>query len=155
MHTLDLERLANFSDKVRNSTLKRLRKVPPGKENYSISNDSMTIADIARHLIICDEAYLSLLDTKQLEKNLGKTNSIRIKSREEFDNLIRSLEVLKIQRHDFILAMNDEKLNTKIAVDSIAGKSEEDLGSLIYRMLDHETHHRGALAIYLNVLNSQ
>jgi uncharacterized damage-inducible protein DinB len=155
MNTLDLKRFAHFSDRVRNSTLKRLRSVPLGKENFKINARSMTISDIASHLIICDEAYLSLLDTRQLEKNLGKSNSISIKTREEFDRLIKRLEDLKIQRHDFILALNDEKINTKITVDSISGKSEEDLGSLIYRMLDHETHHRGTLATYLNVLNSQ
>ena len=151
----DFQRLADYSEKVRNSTLKRLINIPAGKENFKVSDISMTVADIAHHLILCDKAYLALLRTRRLEKNLGKNNNIKINSRDEYDVLIKKLEELKIKRRDFILSLNNENINTKIEVDSLEGIGEEDLGSLLYRMLDHETHHRGTLAAYLNIINSK
>ncbi len=60
-----------------------------------------------------------------------------------------------MKRNDFILSLNNENINTKIEVDSLEGIGEEDLGNLLYRMLDHETHHRGTLAAYLNIINSK
>ena len=44
-------RLAEFSRAVRESTLKRLRLVPDGFENWRISPQAMSFADVAKHLI--------------------------------------------------------------------------------------------------------
>ena len=105
----DFQRLADYSEKVRNSTLKRLINIPAGKENFRISDISMTVADIAHHLILCDEAYLSLLRTRRLEKNLGKNNNVEINSRNEYDVLIKKLEELKIKKSTLIYSIKSIK----------------------------------------------
>jgi len=51
MNSTDLEHLAAFSDRVRDSTLKRVRRVPDGKENAAFPHGAMSFADIADHLI--------------------------------------------------------------------------------------------------------
>ncbi len=48
------ERLADLSRAVRDSTFKRLRQVPRGLENWRISVQSMSFADIAHHLVESD-----------------------------------------------------------------------------------------------------
>ncbi len=48
------KRLAEFFKAVRESTLKRLRQVPKGYENWQISQDTMNFADVAQHLIDAD-----------------------------------------------------------------------------------------------------
>ena len=51
MNPTDIERLASFSDRVRDSTLKRLRRVPEGQENAAFPDGAMSFADTADHLI--------------------------------------------------------------------------------------------------------
>ena len=77
MNRLDLERLATFSDSVRDSTLKRLRRVPVGRENDTVLDGMMSAADIAAHLIDSDQSKLALSATKFRGKSLGATGRLR------------------------------------------------------------------------------
>ncbi len=86
-----LRRLASFSSSVRDSTLKRLRSVPQGKENWKRNDTTMSFADIAQHLIDADQAYMAALDTRSLGKNLGRSGCRIVKDRDAYDQLIREL----------------------------------------------------------------
>ncbi|MBN1682094.1 hypothetical protein JW865_00905 [Candidatus Bathyarchaeota archaeon] len=44
-------RLAEFSEAVRDSTLKRLIHVPVGLENWKVSRNAMSFSDVSLHLI--------------------------------------------------------------------------------------------------------
>ena len=152
MNKLDFKIMADYSDTVRESTLKRLKIVPEGKENFRLNEKSMSIADIANHLIDCDKSLIKILVTKNKNKNLGKASNILIRNRKEFARLLRELEVLKIERKKFILSLDNENMKEKVKVDSISGMKEEQIGLLIYKMLDHEAHHRGQLVILLKLI---
>ena len=54
---------------------------------------------------------------------------------------------------DFILGLDEEKLSIPIAYDLLAGSGTMDLAEFIYRLLDHEVHHRGALVVYLKMFD--
>ena len=47
--------LIDFCKAVRDSTLKRLKVVPEGYENWRISKNSLSFAEIAKHLIESDD----------------------------------------------------------------------------------------------------
>jgi hypothetical protein len=47
--------LIDFCKTVRDSTLKRLKVVPEGYENWRISKKSLSFAEIAKHLIESDD----------------------------------------------------------------------------------------------------
>ncbi len=149
MNRLDLERLATFSDSVRDSTLKRLRLVPVGRENDAVLDGMMSPADIAAHLIDSDERILVLPATKFLGKTLGAAGQRVVADRQEYVALIETLVRLRRARREFILAQDDHTLAVLIRFDSLSGRGEMDLGSMIYRFLDHETHHRGQLVVAL------
>ena len=149
MNRLDLERLATFSDDVRNSTLKRLRRVPGGRENDSIPDGMMSPADIAAHLVQCDEKLFELPSTRFCAKTLGVAGQQVVTDAREYATLVTSLEHLRETRRKFILAQDDASLAELIAFESLIGKGEMDLCSILYRTLDHEIHHRGALAVFL------
>jgi len=53
------QRLCELSHAIRESSLKRLRLVPRGAENWRLAPATMSFADIAQHLIDADRALLS------------------------------------------------------------------------------------------------
>lgn len=153
MNRLDLERLATFSDSVRDSTLKRLRRVPIGRENDTVLEGMMSPADIAAHLIGSDEGiFRASRDKVLVGKGLGAAGQRVVADRQEYVALIETLVRLRETRREFILAQDDHTLAELIPFDTLSGKGERDLASMIYLFLDHEIHHRGQLVVILRHL---
>jgi uncharacterized damage-inducible protein DinB len=130
----DLQRFAAFSERVRESTLKRLVRVPGGKENAGLTNGAMSPADIAHHLIHIDRALLSLPETGHKGKDPGTSGQRIVRDRSEYDALLRELEDLKEKRRDFIRGLDDDSLSMTITFDALAGSGETTLIEMIYRL---------------------
>jgi uncharacterized damage-inducible protein DinB len=142
------QRLAAFSDTVRNSTLKRLRRVPKGAENWAVREGAMNFADLADHILQCDYALLKIFETKLIGANVGKAGQRHIETRPEFDNLIGELKQLRKTRHEFIGTMTESDFDVIIDAERIPA------GILILEMLemlDHKVHHRGQMALALGL----
>lgn len=155
MNKTDLQRLAGFSDSVRDSTLKRLKAVPTGQENFRWPDGAMSFADIADHLIDIDDVFMSLLEARFKGKDLGRAGGKVVDDRHEFGALIQELEILKQRRHEFIVSLNDDMLSTSIPYDMLKRQGDAPFQTLLYWLLDHEIHHRGAMVVYLNTLKAQ
>ncbi|MBN2309993.1 MAG: DinB family protein [Candidatus Hydrogenedentes bacterium] len=149
MNRHDLNRLADFSVRVRESTLKRLKRVPGGKENAAVLDGVMSPADIAAHLIHVDTVLLALPATRFKGLDLGVAGQGITASRAEYEDLVAELATLGDRRADFIRGLSDADLEIPIRFEAIAGSGETALGAMLYRYLDHEAHHRGALPVYL------
>lgn len=143
--------LSTFSNSIRNSTIKRLRKVPEGAENWAPVDGGMTFADLALHIIECDVALLNCIKTHAMDKNLGEAGAIPIEARAEFDGLIERLREGKAARFQFIAGLSDADMDIVIEADRIRGIEHIPLGGLVLELLDHEVHHRGQLSTYLRV----
>lgn len=143
--------LATFSNTIRNSTLKRLRKVPQGAENWAPFDGGMSFADLAFHIIECDVALLRAIESRQMDKNLGTSGAMPIGSRPEFETLLERLKELKEQRFRLIAGLTNDQLNVIVEADRIRGIEHIPFGGLIMETLDHEIHHRGQLSTYLRV----
>ena len=143
--------LGTFSNTIRNSTIKRLRKVPAGGENWAPFDGGMSFADIAYHIIECDVALLRGVESRQIDKNLGTAGAMPIGSRPEFDSLVERLKDLKDKRFRMIQGLTNEQMNIIVEADRIRGVEHIPIGGLILEMLDHEIHHRGQLSTYLRV----
>jgi uncharacterized damage-inducible protein DinB len=154
MNTSDLDRLAAFSERVRDSTLTRLRRVPEGRENTRVPAGAMSPADTADHLIHIDRVLLGLLATRHKGKDLGRSGQKVVKDRSEYDELLRTLELLKQKRRDFIRGLDDNQMSMSITLETGTGRTEVTLAEMIYRLLDHEAHHRGMLAAGLRMIES-
>ncbi len=142
-------RLAEFAGAVRESSIKRLRKVPSGKENWRVSPDAMSFADTIRHLIDADEWLF-----KQLEKSIpamkGEAGVEDIKNRDEYDRLLNEFESTGRRRIELLRNMPDNRFS-EIMYDERFG--EVTVWWVIVRgNLDHEIHHRGQIAAYLRVV---
>lgn len=143
------ERLAKFSEAVRESTLKRLTIVPPGAENWRISEGSMSFADIAQHLIDADRWLFKMLETKNCPRMVGVSGSAYIKSRDEYLGLIEELKQTQEMRRTLLEGLPDEEFDIMMHDERFGNVSAWWV--IVRGNLDHEIHHRGQMVAYLKL----
>jgi len=141
--------IADFSKAVRGSTIKRLQLIPSGYENWNISENAMSIADIAQHLVDTDTWLFKKLVNHHLEPITGKAGSTNIRRRSEYDAIIDKLKETGETRYKLILG--DLDLN-QLIYDSRFNGEVTALWIILRGNLDHEIHHRGQLTAYIRVL---
>ncbi|MEE9553814.1 MAG: DinB family protein [candidate division Zixibacteria bacterium] len=141
--------LAEFAWAVRESSLKRLRKVPSGKENWRVAPDAMSFADTIRHLIDVDKWLF-----KQLEKSIpamkGEAAVENIKNRDEYDVLLSEFETAGKKREELLRNLPNSRFSD-IVYDERFGKVTV-WWVIVRGNLDHEIHHRGQIAAYLRMV---
>jgi uncharacterized damage-inducible protein DinB len=149
---LESKKLALFSRAVRESTLKRLRPVPEGYENWRISSKAMSFADMAQHLIDADNWLLKMLSKKNLKPMVGRLNLVKMKDRNQYEDLLGELEQTGDRRSSMLDKIADEELSEMIHDDRFG--SEVSAWWIIMRgCLDHEIHHRGQISAYLRAID--
>lgn len=145
-----LHNLAAWSVAVRESSLKRLRLVPEGRENWRLSPQAMSFGDIAQHLIDADSWLFRKLVERSLEPMLGRAGLLRITARPQYLDLLGQLNTLGLERERLISQLTPAQLEEPIFDRRFGG--EVTVWWVIVRgNLDHEVHHRGQLAAYLRV----
>ena len=147
------QRLAEFSRAVRESTLKRLRLAPPGKENWRVSPDAMSFADTARHLIDCDLKMFRMLYTKNRSTMRDDIIIEDLKSRNEYDEMLAKLESLGAHRAEMLASMNEDQFSEELFDDRF-GDMVTAWWVIVRGNLDHEAHHRGQVAANLRMMNT-
>jgi uncharacterized damage-inducible protein DinB len=149
--THEIERLADFAAAVRESTLKRLRKLPAEHYNWRPDDSAMSFSDIAHHLIEADKWLFKKIDERDIEPMKGSAGTIVVSSPEEYASLLTRLETTGRERIDLIKSLDDEKLREMVFDSRYDG--EVSIWWIIVRgNLDHEIHHRGQIAAYLRIM---
>jgi uncharacterized damage-inducible protein DinB len=147
------QNLAEFSLAVRESSLKRFRAVPGGMENWRITPESMSIADLAEHLFRADQWLHRKIADPGIAVIAGNPGEVTISRREQYDALVRRLHETGIERAGLVRNMTDQDLAKRIPDGYYGRGAESSLWWILVRAnLDHEIHHRGALAVYLRVM---
>ena len=148
---INKELLNELTIAVRQSTLKRLSKVPEGYEHWKLSENSLSCAEIAKHLIDIDEWTIQKINNPELQSVETQTAIMKECSRAKFNELIEQLKNTLDKKLKLFESLNEEDLKKNIYDDSY--DYDMSLSMLILRRnLDHETHHRGQLATYLRVI---
>ena len=143
--------LASFSNSVRESTLKRLRQIPPGKENWRLSTNAMSIAEHAKHLIDADNWLFAKLENPGLKSMVGEAFSFICESHEEYEELLNEFVDTGKTRKALLGSITEASLQEQIYDDRFNGKVS--VWWLIMRgNIDHEIHHRGQLAACIRFL---
>jgi len=145
------EILIEFVRAVRNSTISRLEKIPAGFENWSPSSGSLSVVNIAKHIIDLDYWTFEKLKDPSLKSIETQTANITIESRFEYEDMIEKLNELAEEKIGLIESMSEEELQRKMFDDRF--DSEVTVEWIFLRgNLDHEIHHRGQLAAYLRLI---
>lgn len=154
MSTVEGRRLAELSTAVRESTLKRLRLVPEGCENWRISPETMSFADAAQHLIDADRWLFKMLELKKMKPMVGKPGLAHVSSRGQYLSLLEELTQIGARRSEMLEKMTEADLSERFFDERFGG--EVTVWWIIVRgNLDHEIHHRGQIAAYLRAIDHQ
>lgn len=154
MATPEGKRLAQFARSVRESTLKRLKQVPVGMENWHPSPGALSFADIAQHLVDCDNWLFRKLEEKDLKPIVAEAGSVYIGKRQDFEDILSELQSIGTKRSELIASASESKLSEMLFDERF--ESEVTTWWVILRgNLDHEIHHRGQLAVYLGIIKPE
>jgi uncharacterized damage-inducible protein DinB len=147
-------RLAELSVAIRDSTLKRLRRVPAGAENWRPSPGALSFGDIAHHLLEADLWLLRKLAEPKLVAMTAKAGEAGEVDARGLSDLIERLELSGHVRSGRIEKLAPADLERLVPDDRFDG--DVTLWWVIVRgNLDHEAHHRGQLATYLRILEDR
>ncbi len=150
----DGQRLARLADAVRSSTIKRLVAFPHGSENWRPVESALSVGEIAEHILDADLWLIRKLREPGLKPFVAEIQPQRLFNRAEFELIIDRLRSIGAERAEMLARFSDDKLCEHIDDQRFGGDVE--LWWLIVRgNLDHEIHHRGQLAVYLNVMKHQ
>ena len=148
------DRLIEFSRAVRESTLKRLRRVPPGYESWRITPRALSFADVAGHLVDADEWLAAKLADPALEPMVAAAGTVRIDERRGYEELLERLAAAGERRAELLAGLDAEALAQPVFDRRFGG--EVSVWWVVVRgNLDHEIHHRGQVAAYLRVLEDE
>ncbi len=149
MDEADKFQLADFSEAVRESTLKRLRSVPQGLENWRYKDKKMSFSDLACHLLECDNWMFRTLNFERLDPVLESHFISR--SRSEYDGLLAQLSQTGLERSSLIRSYSEEDFRRNV-YDTRVCHDVTVWWIIVRGNLDHEIHHRGQLSILLNLV---
>jgi hypothetical protein len=150
MNATETRNLSAFSRAVRESSIKRLRLVPEGRENWRPAPEAMSFADLARHLIDADEWLFEKLVNPALEPMVGRAGLAGEATRAGYLELLARLEETGRQRFDLIAGLSPARL-AELIFDRRFGGEVSVWWIVVRGNLDHEVHHRGQIAVYLRL----
>ena len=146
-------RLAAYARAVRESTLKRLRLVPAGRENWHPTEQALSFADIAQHLVAADEWLLAKLADPRLAGMRAYPGMGRVDGYTAFLAMVERLRALGEERREVISRLSNAALDGLVTDDRFGG--EVSVWWVIVRgTLEHEAQHRGQLASYLRIVGA-
>jgi len=149
----EIKNIIELASTVRESTIKRRVLVPDGFEEWRLAEDKMSIVDIVQHLIDSDYWTIEKLRNPGLKAIDGIVNAVQAKSREDYNVLVEKLNSSLKTKLDLIGILTPKDLEIKMYDDRF--DKEVSIWWVIMRgNIDHEIHHRGQLAAYLQMIKS-
>lgn len=145
MEITKIETFLSYFEKTRVATLKVIEVIPHDKIDWSYMPEKFTIADLVRHIAAIERNIFAevALGNKPNYKGCRKDLA------DGYENIVRYFNEMHSQSIEIFKSISDESLKRKIK--SLDGK-EIELGNFLRALILHETHHRAALCIYLNLL---
>ena len=143
----EAERLADFADVVRQSSLKRFKQVAPGDASWRPQAQMLSFVDVLKHLIDADQWVMQYLQERPSPRPVISPGDAPA---EDWERLLNRFIQIGREKSDFFRTLSVEQLQTSIVEPEVLGETIW-WWMIVRANLDHEIHHRGALQLALRL----
>lgn len=146
MEVKTIKAFLSYYERTREITNSIVQVIPSDKLDWSYMPCKFTLGDLVRHLAAIERH----LYAEVVQGNCSRYRGCGKFLADGYDNIIAFYNEMHLQSMEIFKTLNDEDLSKKIKV--LDGR-ETVLGNFLRALIVHEIHHRGAMCIYLNLLN--
>ncbi|MBI3466922.1 MAG: DinB family protein [Planctomycetes bacterium] len=146
-HTTEANRLSEFARLVRQSTMKRLKQVARGDEEWRPRPGMLSFVDVLKHLVDADQWLLDYLHGTPKPRAVISPGDARAS---DWDLMLNRLVQLGREKAEFFGGLSDGQLHSRIVEPQVLGETTW-WWMIVRANLDHEIHHRGALNLAIRL----
>lgn len=146
MEVKSISNFITYYEKTRDITTRVINVIPPDKLDWAYLPGKFTLADLVRHIAAIERNVFmeSIQGNKPCYTGCGKNLA------DGYDNIINYYNEMHRQSIEILNSLGDHDLLRNIK--TLDGK-DITIGNFLRALIVHEIHHRGAMCIYLNLLN--
>lgn len=146
MEIKTIESFTSYFEKIREGTNRVISVIPENKMDWTYKKGKFTIADIIRHIAAIERnVFAELVNGNNSNYNGCSKNIV-----DGYKEVIEFYNEMHKEAMQIFNSLKDEDLSKKIK--TLNGK-ETTISNFLRALIIHEVHHRGALCVYLNLLN--
>jgi uncharacterized damage-inducible protein DinB len=146
---MEIKSISNFVtyyERTREITTRVINVIPPDKMDWAYLPGKFTLADLVRHIAAIERNVFM----EVIQKNKSCYTGCGKNLADGYDNIISYYHEMHKQSIEILNSLNDNDLLR--SVKTLDGK-DITIGNFLRALIVHEVHHRGAMCIYLNLLN--
>ena len=146
MENNSIKAFLTYYEQTRSTTLKVIGVIPPQYIEWTYKKGKFTIGDLLRHIAAIERYVFA-------EVAIGKKPAYKgcgIDLAAGYENVIQYFNEMHLQTMNILESLTDDDL--KCEITAINGQ-KTTIGKFLRALVLHEIHHRGALSIYLNLLD--
>lgn len=147
------EDLALLAEQSRKRTIKKLKEIPDGLENWRLNRKTPSFAEITQHLLEIDNVLLHLQETGFFKWKKGKIDPSKQYTTEEFKAIFEQLAAVGEQRRQMIASLTKEDLERKVVNKDKGEMSMEWF--IMKNIIQHETYHSGQLSANIKMFKEE
>ena len=135
-----------YYEKVREGTKRIIHVIPKNRMDWAYKPGKFTIGDLIRHIAAIERNLFaeSILGNPVSYKGCGKELA------SNYDEVINYFNRTHTESMNIFNSIQDNELSKKIKT---VNGYQTTIGNFLRALIVHEIHHRGALCIYLNLLD--
>lgn len=145
MEINSIESFLSYCEKTRDITKKVIAVIPPDKLDWSYMEGKFTLGDLVRHIAAIERHVFAEVAAGKPPRYAGCRKDIV----DGYDNIVMWFNELHLQSVEILKSIPDSSLSKNIT--SLDG-NKIPLKNFLRALIVHEIHHRGAMCIYLNML---
>jgi uncharacterized damage-inducible protein DinB len=152
---------ADYNKKVNEKMNGFIKTLDPDQWNKGLGGFFASIRALCSHLYITDfnwlKRYKNLREFSALKDSFfDKTFSFKDLLFENMEEYLSKRPELDDKIKTFAGELTDEDLQRSLKYTSSDGKAfEKNFGGLLTQMFNHDTHHRGMISVYLEILGKE
>jgi uncharacterized damage-inducible protein DinB len=145
MQIHDLPIFLDYFDKIHQRTMRVARRIPPDKIDWTYREGKFTLGDLVRHIATINRYMYAETVSGRPSRYAGCGEELA----DGYDAVLEFAERLHRESVEIFAQLTPEQLNGKCTTpDGVPITTWKWLRA----MVEHETHHRGQLYLYLSML---